>query len=364
MALETFFIKKGVELIGELGKNLLNIRTERQDEIDAIENICGPLDNLIPYYVEPDGQNVNPADLEEDSIGLIAANPILSMLDTFLVDQKRFTHAFILSDAGMGKTSLLVMLKLAFLNKFVQSKCNVVLFKLGKKSLKDIKKIKNPASTILLLDALDEDPEAWDDFHKRIGDLLRASQKFRKVVISCRTQFFPKDQEEDSRIPGIFKLHGFYCFKLFLSPFNDEKVAEYLKRRFRKKKEREKANVIMEKMHFLKFRPMLLSHIDLLIPQNCSFDTAYEVYQAMVEEWLDREIKIPGKSPKDPIVSGDEKNLLFSACMAIAKHLYDKNEPWINHKTMQDILSAELLDSIDSMKIGGRSLLHRTSESL
>ena len=362
MALEAFFTKKAFDLVRELGEGLVGIRRERQVEVDTIESICGPLENLVPFYVEPDGQNVNPADLMEDDTGLIAAVPIFAMLDKFLVGQKRFTHAFILSDAGMGKTSLLVMLKLAYLKKFILADFRVELLKLGKETLQEIKNIKNPGRTVLLLDALDEDPEAWANFHNRIGALLRSTQNFRKVVISCRTQFFPREHEEDVHIPGIIKLHGFYCAKLFLSPFDNDKVYEYLRRRFKKTADRKKAQGIIDRMSLLKFRPMLLAHIDLLIGQNRDYETAFEVYQAMVEAWLDREVRKEGETANEPIVPVDEKNVLKSACMVVAKYLYDSNKPWISKTKLEEILNTELFHSIDSMKIGGRSLLNRTSE--
>lgn len=68
------------------------------------------------------------------------------------------TQLFILSDAGMGKTSLLLMLKLAHLFSFWPKRYNCLLLKLGPDTLERLRAHPNKGDTVLLLDALDEDP--------------------------------------------------------------------------------------------------------------------------------------------------------------------------------------------------------------
>jgi hypothetical protein len=60
---------------------------------------------------------------------------------------------FILSDAGMGKTSLLLMVKLFHLNNFWPSQ----LFKLGDDTLQRVRDLPNKGETFLFIAALDED---------------------------------------------------------------------------------------------------------------------------------------------------------------------------------------------------------------
>ncbi len=122
--LESFFLGKASDLIKTFLGEYNVLRKERREEINAIESIFGTTKNLAQHYVIPSGQNVNPADLEEDDTGLIAKTDIMTMFDQFLLTGPRFTHAFILSDAGMGKSPLLVMLKLFHLNKFIKPKYN------------------------------------------------------------------------------------------------------------------------------------------------------------------------------------------------------------------------------------------------
>ena len=102
-----------------------------------------------------------------------------------------------------------------------------------------IKNIPDQEGTILFLDALDEDTKAITDHRQRIRELMDACYKFKRVILTCRTQFFPRDEE----IPidtGIVRLgprqagdKGTYEFwKLYLSPFDDSDVTLYIKKRY------------------------------------------------------------------------------------------------------------------------------------
>jgi len=73
------------------------------------------------------------------------------------------------------------------------------------------------------------------DYKKRMNDLLRKVQHFRKVIITCRTQFFPSEQEEPSET-GVMIFsgeRGYHRFhKLYISPFDDNDIDRYLSKRF------------------------------------------------------------------------------------------------------------------------------------
>jgi hypothetical protein len=74
---------------------------------------------------------------------------------------------FILSDAGMGKTSLLLMLKLTHLTRFWPQQYHCELLKLGADTLDRVKALRAAGDTVLLLDALDEDRTAWGKIEQR-----------------------------------------------------------------------------------------------------------------------------------------------------------------------------------------------------
>jgi uncharacterized protein YjbI with pentapeptide repeats len=324
------------------------------DEVSAIDKVFGSGGLFIPFYVTPDGQNVNPADVAEDNSGLVGKTPIFNMLDTFLAGDPRFSHAFVLSDAGMGKTSLLVILKMAHLDRLINDTFHVELLKLGEASAEQIQQIKDPTKTVLLLDALDEDGGAWTSFYSRVQELLQIAQHFRKTIITCRTQFFPWKQEQDGKAPGLVKLHGFDCSKVFLSPFDDDQVTEYLHKRFPDAPTMEQARRIVMRMKSLKFRPMLLSYVDLLLGKDRDYDNAFEMYGELIDAWLDRELK------KGMI---HDKESLMHACEKIAVEMYESKDRLIDASRIQEICAtSKNLRDLEQMSVEGRSMLHRTSD--
>ncbi|MDZ7289393.1 MAG: hypothetical protein ONB44_11190 [candidate division KSB1 bacterium] len=55
-----------------------------------------------------------------------------------------------------------------------------------------IKAVAAKSDTVLFLDALDEDTLAIVDHRQRVLDLCDMTREFRRVLITCRTQFFPR----------------------------------------------------------------------------------------------------------------------------------------------------------------------------
>src|SRR6185369_11187032 len=126
---------------------------------------------------------------------------------------------------------------------------------------------------VLLLDALDEDRTAWGKIEQRLLEILTHTTNFRRVIISCRTQFFPEISADPFANPGRVKLGGFVCPMIFLSLFDNAQVEEYLDKRypdrwvhwFQRNSKREQARQLVEKMKDLRCRPMLLAHIEDLV---------------------------------------------------------------------------------------------------
>jgi hypothetical protein len=59
--------------------------------------------------------------------------------------------------------------------------------RLGPSLSDELKKVKKPQRTVLLLDALNEDPRTTDDFVQGVKDLLNQIATFHQVIITCRT---------------------------------------------------------------------------------------------------------------------------------------------------------------------------------
>lgn len=360
------------EALQPLLKELLRIRRNRRAEIDAITDTFGDPVELAKFYVEPRCQHQNPADLNEDDPISIVRSPVFSTINDFF--NREFSAAgggkntmFVLSDAGMGKTSLLVMIKLIHLTEFWPQHFSCKLLKLGPYSLARIAEVPNKGRTILLLDSLDEDPLSWDDPERRMIEILEATANFRRVIITCRTQYFPKTAADPFNRPGRVELGGYVCPMLFLSYFDEQQVDQYLSKRFpadfikrargRPSLQHEQAKALLKKVHSLQFRPLLLAHIeDLLASQETNWDD-YDVYQALLSAWLlreERKLRAQGHE--------SSKEHLLQACAQVALFMQESRQRTIGRAELESlILSSPTVFYLKHLNFGGRSLLNRNS---
>ena len=214
--------------------------------------------------------------------------------------------------------------------------------------------------TVLFLDALDEDRVAIANHRKRLNELLQVTTGFSAVVITCRSQFFPKDEE----IPletGVLKIGAvqaneprtYYFHKLYLAPFNDQQVERYLRRRFplRQYRLRRKARAIANKIPDLVARPMLLAHIEDLVTSERKIDHSFQVYEEMVGAWLERE---------KGLVEDKEVLREFSELLAVDIFL-NREQRGMERVPGEDLgpLAEKYGVPLQAWQLRGRSLLNR-----
>jgi formylglycine-generating enzyme required for sulfatase activity len=366
MAAELIAFGVGANWITKLYKKLKKIRKKRWEELNKIndELNVNPLE-LAEYYVEPECQEFNPADREEEDF-LVSSTLIFKKIDKFFrakkFDKPGNNQMFVLSDAGMGKTSLLAILKMMHLTSFWPRDTKCVVKKLGKKTIAEIIETKDKMKTVLLLDSLDEDPTAYGKVEERLLEILDATKSFHKVIITCRTQFFPKVEKDPLERPGIIKIGGYVCPSKYLSLFDDEKVDMYLSKRFsrrfffiKKKKKIVEAKGLIKKMGSLRCRPMLLSFIDDLMesPSIQNNMSEYNIYKALVDSWLTRE-EAKTKKPK--------QEELLRSCETLSVEMHKKGLRDLTDSNL-DILIAGIseLKSVKNIDVKGRSLLNLNS---
>ena len=380
--------KSLLNLAGKLNKALTKRVKKRHDELIELQDTFGDIQQLAKYYVEPRGQSINPANEPEDGNDDSPNEPIFQILYKFFskktqLNESGSTHYFILADAGMGKTSLLAMLKLTHLFSFWNSmgiKYQCKLLKIGSDTLESIEKIKNKTQTVLLLDSLDEDPVCMKmDTDKRLIELLDASKKFHRVVITCRTQFFPEGKKTPFRKDqGKIQFGGFTCRLAYLSWFQDYQVDEYLRKRFpRTLKQRllhqnneeiiAKAKGILSKSDTLQFRPFLLSHIHDIIYEFGDKEKIkeYELYQTLVQIWLEREVK--KLYAREIHVESEE---LRKACILVAEKMHLSKTSTISLPQLKVLFQSssiihgieQVVEGISHIDVGGNSLLNKNSE--
>ncbi len=357
--------------IPRLVRALAGIRGDRRVEITRLSDLFGDVERLAKSYIDPDCQLINPADHDEGEPRRAHRSPVREWIDEFLsgeFDSHDGRHvAFILSDAGMGKTSLLMMLKLTQVLDFWPGTLDFKLLKLGTDSLERVGKMTGRARTVLLLDALDEDPAGWGRIEPRLRELLEASRHFRQVLITCRTQFFPRGGESPIE-PDKVEVEGYVCNLLYLSPFSDCQVDEYLRRAYTptwvkritawasgRAAQVERARELVLPRRSLRMRPMLLAYIKNLMESELESWEVFQVYQALVSHWLLREVR-----KKRPHGKGPTKGELWAAAESLALRLHRTGERSILAARLEEFLGehSKVLSEVD---VGGRSLLNRTS---
>ncbi len=315
----------------------------------------------LRYYVTPYCQDIDPAGGEEPRALIGVKRNLFETLDDVLNQPTEYRYLILLADSGMGKTSAL----LNYYARHIRSsrrrrKFGLAVIPLGIPNAEEmIKAVPNKERTVLFLDALDEDTLANVDHTARVRDLLEATREFSRVVITCRTQFFPKD-EEIPRETGILKVGsrtageraGYVFHKLYLSPFTDEQVRRYLKRRypFWRRRRRRTAFEMVEKIPNLVVRPMLLAHVGAIIKKRANIKTSCDLYAEMVEAWLERE---------EPLVK--KENLRrFSELLAADLYInrQQRRGEFLPYGDLAGLAKAWSIP-IDEWRIGSRSLLNR-----
>jgi hypothetical protein len=344
------------------------------------------VDRATRYYIPTKFQNVSPAADEEPGKSHMASAKQLLMpmfLDTVFKNKNAETKYYlILADAGMGKTTFLINLFLNYARNPVRNLSGsnddqpIKLFPLGSPDIwADIKNIKNKRDTILLLDAFDEDIKAVDDYDARMKEILKKTKDFKEIIITCRTQFFPSDKE----IPDDT---GYTTFggdqepvkfqRVYLSVFDEEDINKYLKKRFSffQFSKRRKAFEIVKKSPNLVMRPMLLSYINDFVEADRTFNYSYEIYEVLIEKWIERESKKHGIRKK---YDSEEKyqDLLLNFSRALAVNLYEKR----GEREGYFITKADIIadtggfqitdvdnDSLGETEVRSKSLLNRDAE--
>ncbi len=360
--------------LNPLFKRLKALHRHREEGLIHISDIFGDPLELAQYYVEPYCQHQNPADYDDEDPISVVRSPVFDTLNVFF--NRKFAvkgtgknTMFVLSDAGMGKTSLLMMIKLSHITRFWSPDYSCLLLKLNRNSIDEIGSIADKQHTILLLDSLDEDPLSWHDTEQRIIEIIEASVNFRRVIITCRTQFFPQTAADPFERPGRVEIGGFICPMIFLSFFDEGQVDQYLKRRFStsarflirfrespKSKER-RAKMLLDKVRSLQFRPLLLAHIeDLIVTAQEEWDD-YRIYQALIDAWLLRE-EVKLRSHGHTV----SKEHLLRVCSEVAVVMQETQKRIIFSKQLDDLIQdSQGVGYLRQFNFGGRSLLNRNS---
>lgn len=242
----------------------------------------------------------------------------------------------ILGGSGMGKTTFVVQLVTRYIKKFKETTIpfNIKLLYCGEifiqdrtstliAEIKDFKPSKD-IDTILILDALDENSFAIENFDSFFSELQTHFNKFRFVLLTCRTHFFDSEKAEpdnsilrDPQTKGLIKYKKYY-----ISPLNDDEIKKYLNKKYRFQfRKRRRAFSIAENAKKLMARPLLLSYIDDIVESNQPNLSIAEIYKILIDKWLDREVEFVQVDNKEQY-----KKDLYDFSIEIASRLMESQE--------------------------------------
>lgn len=312
------------------------------------------------YYVRPKCSSVDPTNEADMRLVVVAEEDLFSFIDKYLSHESPHRHLLLLADSGMGKSAFVLNYYARNRKLPPKRRRRLAVVPLGiPDALAAIEKIENKRETALFLDAFDEDTKAIQDHRGRLLELMQACSRFERVLVTCRTQFFQKDEEIPKqtgiavigpRKPGETGVYEFW--KIYLMPLGDKQVREFVKKRypFTSRRKREQALELVNKIPLLSARPMILSYIPDLLESGRKYEYAYQMYEQIVQKWIERESRWVEPGPL----------LKFSEELAVDLYLNRerRGSERIPREELREFIKGKNI-SLEEWKATGRSLLNR-----
>lgn len=305
----------------------------------------------LRYYVTTYADEISPSSYSELNKEVKRFNLIHFFMNDVFKKDTYGKYFIVLAESGMGKSTFLQMLFIKYRNKLIKTH-KIYFYPLtNNMDTNKWKAIKNKNNSILLLDALDEDSLALKNYEERIKEITEASQEFYKVIITCRTQFFPNEQSEPKNTFLINyntknKKQEFY--KLYISKFNNEDIDTFLKKRYRLKKDKRiQAKKIINKCTDLMARPMILASIDDLLKSPENYSCISDIYEKLIYEWLYRE----------PV----NYDLLKQFTDSVMRYMFEHNVLSVTKNIIVGLCKKDEIEIINPILAHTRSLLTRNS---
>jgi hypothetical protein len=312
-----FFTLTALVVVAFLGVNLVRRKRVQRFLIQELTEFAPQeIELYLKHYVWPNCQSVDPAFSDEQRNTIAVANRLLQIINNRLFPPTPYKHFIVLADSGMGKTSFLINYFAYFLQSRWRLSYNMRLISFGLPNLYDrITEIPDQEKTILLLDGFDRDTETdWDQIN-RISKIVEWTRSFYKVIITCRTGFFPDDKELsraatrlNSNLSQSDQL-PFPIYRLYISPFDHELIQRYLKQRFPiwHYDKQKTAFDISSKIPNHAICPFILTHIQNLMKPGQSLNSEFHIYSQLFEEWLEMAQQQTGE--EKAILSGFVKKI-------------------------------------------------------
>lgn len=287
--------------------------------------------------------------------------------DIFSPDEGTWKRRFaILGGTGMGKSTFSAYLFYKYINYYKYKECKypICIKYLGQKDvMSDLRKMseKNDVSqSILILDALDENRDAANDTKAFLEEIEEITDKYRMVILTSRTQFFPNKESEPTKGNVIQNSHSnrfLFWERIYISPFDKEETQRYLETKFKvPSKEYSKAIIIADLSNDLMMRPMILSYVDYLLDlADNKIIMVSEIYVRIIDKWLSDECEGQALGKSD----------LFAFSKNLSFYIYEKwkqsGDSYVTEEEFQNFLSQNNYQDIP-YSFRGRSLVNRRGD--
>lgn len=322
------------------------------------------------FFIPIHGQTTAPhnGDIEDDSKRV----DLIKTLINDILSGKGKMRYLVMGGSGMGKSTFSAALFHTYIFRYRFKKPPFPIFVqyLGdERSIDIIKRIvsENQStihSSILILDAFDENRDAALDRLDFWNNINRITHDFKVVIITCRPQFFENEESEPAESSiWVNSPNGLISYKkYYISPISENDVQSYLQAKYRiESEDYRRAKLISDKCKDLSIRPMVLAFIDELKDfKGHSIPNIAELYCQIIESWLKRECRHLPKSNQE-----EWKAILFTFSKELAFRIYSIwktfGRSYLTDNEFQLFL-AEKGYQTSPYSYKERSLVNRTSE--
>lgn len=230
---------------------------------------------------------------------------VFRSIDRFLKIKSNKKIYFLFGDPGMGKTTSVACYYIKNKYKITNKVNNLFLLSLSKEStfyatLDLIDSTMNPDEVNIIIDSLDECSTASIDFENFMEGLFNRVSKYRRVIITCRTQFFdlsiflnPKFKLLKTGLRPLGSSFASNIEILYLTPFSQFEIFKYIINRFGIINLRliTKILKVVYYLPSLSTRPMVLAYLPQLIQDKKwqFLNSIFGLYLEITDQWLHRE---------------------------------------------------------------------------
>ena len=343
--------KKRLEIAGnELAKSFV-VQFNKQE-----------LEGFLSGYVIPKCAPADPTHKDGEEYMAEIRQSLFEYMDSNVTKMQRSYH-LLLADTGMGKTTFCLNYYTHVRKRFPQIKVSLV--SLASKHCDFlIASIVDKSATVLILDALDEDPKALSRGKDRLYEILEIASDFKSVIITCRSQFFTNDDSIPRETPlpitiprRLGQSPMASLVRSYISPFSTAEVDRYITKHFPlyffwRYPGRKRAQTLVSRVPDLANRPMLLERLPELANGPTKSNELYDLYALLVDGWLQRESRwIPTEK-------------LRSVSLALAVHMFNNNQikqGRLNPEEIERFAEDRFGKSPEWRHLTSRSLLNRDS---